>query len=250
MPDFSRLGASVAKALDTGLGAKLIEQAGEAAGRFEELGAKLLQETLPATKAAKSRVPDVVRPTLEHNVPFSAQDFTEAARSYRKGIVELKYAPATRTGQANETIETAATRLLHERGPVTGELPTAGNIKREVSYLAWKNPELKGVSSWEGQSFTAYDEARVHSIASGALMNKHVPQTGQLLKSMGKVTEEQIESAVAHQKTLSTTAPRRMLEQILQDRGLVTAEDVVAARGTQKALQEFLRQNSRDLLPG
>lgn len=263
MPDFSRIGAGIVKAIESPSATKV----GEGALAAEQAGAKFLEESIQLSKGkgavqsdkvvtgashtfdGKEAIPDVLRPTLPANSVFNEQRFTDAAKGYRQDIVNLKLLPHTEIGKAGDTAETVASRILKDRTALTGERFTPANIDKELAYITGANEPLKGLPNWEGQTIKTYDDARIKNIATDALMFKHVPPLGQFLKATGKVTEDDIQAAFAHQGTLPKDAPRRFLGQILEDKGLISAADANAAESTQKALKEFLKQTSTDLLP-
>lgn len=213
-----------------------VEQAGNGLAKLEfRAGQGLLKtkEGLP--------IPDLERPFLSDSA-LQLGNLTEKAReSYAGDLVKLWTMPRTAVGQLGENAETFAERMLKERAVLTRENITPDALAKELQKII----ELNG----GGLSAKVEVAGRELAIASDStfvkaaeeMQFKHVPQIGQFLKGTGRISEEQIDSALQIQRSLPKDGPRKLLGEILVENKLAAQSDVDLAFANQQELKSALR---------
>lgn len=215
---------------------KSVEQAGNGLAKLEfraGQGVLKTREGLP--------IPDLERPFLSDSA-LHLGNLTEKAReSYAGDLVKLWTMPRTAVGQAGENAETFAERMLKERAALTRENITPDSVAKELQKIIDLNGGGLAAKVEVAGSELAIANDNTFIKAAEEMQFKHVPQIGQFLKGTGRISEEQIESALQIQRGLPKDGPRKLLGEILVENKLAAQSDVDLAFANQQEVKAALR---------
>ncbi|MBX9687952.1 MAG: hypothetical protein K2X27_14700 [Candidatus Obscuribacterales bacterium] len=185
-----------------------------------------------------SPLPDISRPFLADG-SLNAGFVAASREAYAGDLCKLLARPASIESKAGESLGQFAERTLKDRVPLTGERLSAEAVEKEASRLAELN-QLTKDAALNGEALRIFDEKSFAKTAE-EMAFKHVPQIGQFLKGTGKITEEQIEQALAIQRGLPKDGPRKLIGEILVENKLALQSDVDKAFANQQELKTALK---------
>jgi hypothetical protein len=191
-------------------------------------------------------IPDVARAGLASDALLAGESafvrsLDVAKRGYADDLAKLYGMPKEVVGMPGETGLTMAERLVRSRSAITSEKVTGELVERELGRVSNLNAGTilrdTDVSGKTVAVWNADDLAK----AAGDLQFKHVPQFGQFLKGTGRISEQQIETALQIQRKIPADQPRKLIGDILVENKMATRADVDLAFGRQQEMKTQLR---------
>ncbi|HEY9756810.1 MAG TPA: GGDEF domain-containing protein [Oculatellaceae cyanobacterium] len=194
-----------------------------------------------------AKVESEVRIGVGRNTPAAA-DF---ATNFSPELTRLKALDRTVSIQPGrtQTVGDLAVDLLSARTAVTGELMSTQTIEGEVNRLAERlgKPGANADTPLEAGQIKVYNEQDL--IELGRITSfRFVPKIGQILKSRGIATEQQLQDIVAYQKTFPK-GQQPLLGEILVERKIATEDQVRAAFQEQMAGRDAVNAMLAEAFP-